>query len=552
MDADNSSKATGGPTQVHIANMEEKVENDVAHKELKPEYGAQNAEAQEKSMTLLQAIKLYPTAIGWSMVLSTALVMEGYDLLLLSNLYASPMFNQKYGILGSTGEYAVPASWQSGLSNGARCGEMLGLAINGIVSEKYGYRKTMIGSLFMMIGTIFILFFAPNVQVLLVGEIFCGIPWGVFQTLTTAYASEVSPVVLRPYLTTYVNLCWVMGQFIASGVLRASLQRPDEWAYKIPFAIQWVWPVPLLVGCFLAPESPWWEVRRGNREGAKRALERLTSANNPHYTVEETLEMIEHTNELEKSLSEGTSYWDCFKGIDRRRTEIVCGVWLVQTLCGTNVMGYSTYFLKQAGLPTVQSFNMSLGQQALGVVGTLLSWFLISRAGRRTIYLSGVAILCVILMIVGFISLAPSSNTSAAWAIGVMLLVFTFVYDFTVGPVCYSLVSEISSTRLKTKTIVLARIGYNISNTVINVLTNYQLNPTAWAWGAKTAFFWGCTCLCCVVWVFFRLPEPKGRTYAEIDVLFESGVSPRKFKTTEVDTFQAGHTSAPEKTLSTA
>lgn len=139
MDVDNASKATGGLTHVHIANMEEKVEKDVAHEELKPEYGARNAEAQEKNMTLLEAIKLYPTAIGWSMVLSTALVMEGYDLLLLSNLYASPLFNQKYGVLGDDGEYAVPASWQSGLSNGARCGEMLGLAINGIVSEKYGY-----------------------------------------------------------------------------------------------------------------------------------------------------------------------------------------------------------------------------------------------------------------------------------------------------------------------------------------------------------------------------------------------------------------------------
>jgi MFS transporter, SP family, general alpha glucoside:H+ symporter len=109
----------------------------------------------------------------------------------------------------------------------------------------------MLGSLLMMIGTIFILFFAPNVQVLLVGQILCGIPWGVFQTLTTAYASEVSPVVLRPYLTTYVNLCWVMGQFIASGVLRASLTRSDEWAYKIPYGIQWVWPIPLLIGCEL-------------------------------------------------------------------------------------------------------------------------------------------------------------------------------------------------------------------------------------------------------------------------------------------------------------
>ena len=44
---------------------------------------------------------------------------------------------------------------------------------------------------------------------LLAGEILCGIPWGVFQTITTAYAAEVTPVALRPYLTTYVNLCWV-------------------------------------------------------------------------------------------------------------------------------------------------------------------------------------------------------------------------------------------------------------------------------------------------------------------------------------------------------
>jgi len=51
---------------------------------------------------------------------------------------------------------------------------------------------------------------------LLVGEILCGLPWGVFQTITTAYAAEVTPVALRPYLTTYVNLCWVMGQFVGA------------------------------------------------------------------------------------------------------------------------------------------------------------------------------------------------------------------------------------------------------------------------------------------------------------------------------------------------
>ena len=87
----------------------------------------------------------------------------------------------------------------------------------------------------MMIAFIFIPFFAQNLQTLLVGDILQGIPWGVFQTMTTAYASEVCPVNLRAYLTTYVNLCWVMGQLIATGVLTSFLKRSDEWAYRIPF-----------------------------------------------------------------------------------------------------------------------------------------------------------------------------------------------------------------------------------------------------------------------------------------------------------------------------
>jgi SP family general alpha glucoside:H+ symporter-like MFS transporter len=110
------------------------------------------------------------------------------------------------------------------------------------VSEKYGYRKTIIASLAMMIGFIFISFFAPNVETLLMGEILCGIPWSVFQTLTTAYASEVCPVAVRTYLCTYVNLCWAFGQLIASGVLRSVLSRTDEWAHRLPFAVS----LPLL------------------------------------------------------------------------------------------------------------------------------------------------------------------------------------------------------------------------------------------------------------------------------------------------------------------
>jgi SP family general alpha glucoside:H+ symporter-like MFS transporter len=180
---------------------------------------------KEHSMTLWQALKLYPKAVGWSLLLSTAIIMEGYDTALLGSFYAFPPFAQKYGTLQPNGEYQLSAAWQAGLSNGVFVGEILGLFINGIVSERYGYRKTMITCLFLIVGFIFIPFFANNVQTLQVGEILCGIPWGVFQTLTVAYASEVCPVVLRAYLTSYVNLCWVIGQFIAQGVLRGASHR---------------------------------------------------------------------------------------------------------------------------------------------------------------------------------------------------------------------------------------------------------------------------------------------------------------------------------------
>lgn len=144
--------------------------------------------------------------------------------------------------------------------------------------------------------------------------------------------------------------------------------------------------------------------------------------------------------------------------------------------------------------------------------------------------------LCCLLLIIGFVGIpARQDNDTARWAIGSMLLIFTFVYDATVGPVCYSLVTELPSTRLRQKTVVLARNAYNIASIVTNVLTTQQLNPGAWNWGPYSAFFWAGTGAVMFVWSFFRLPEPKNRTYGELDVLFNLKVPARKFAQTNVD-----------------
>ena len=501
---------------------------------------AKTATDKEHKMTLLQGVRLYPKAVGWSLLISTCIAMEGYDVCLLSNFYGFPQFNKKYGQRLPDGTYQVPAAWQAGLSNGANVGEIIGLFINGWVSERFGYRYTVMTCLTLIIAFTAIFFTAQSVVALQVAEILCGIPWGVFQTLTITYASEVCPVALRGYLTTYVNFCWGLGQVIGIGVIKSMLGRTDQWAYRIPYSLQWMWPVPLLIGIFLAPESPWWLVRKGRLEDAKKSLLRLTSLNKEtNFDADETIAMMVHTTSLEEKITKGASYLDCFRGTDRRRTEIVCMVWAIQNLSGNSFSGYSTYFLEQAGLAPAKAYDFALGQYSINMGGVFGAWFLMSLGlGRRSLYLYGLCGLCSMLFILGFLGLVPHAHKKeASLATGSIMLIWALCYQLTVGTVCYSLVAELSTRRLQIKTVVLGRNLYNVVGIICSVLTPYMLNPGAWNWSNYTGFFWAGICFCCIVYTYFRVPEPQGRTFAELDLLFERGVSARKFASTQIEVF---------------
>lgn len=294
--------------------------------------------------------------------------------------------------------------------------------------------------------------------------------------------------------------------------------------------------MPLLIGIMFAPDSPWWLSRRGRHEDAKKALQRLTS-NTPESDLDQTVAMMRHTDELEKEMSAGTSYRDCFKGVDLRRTEITCLAWAVQPLCGASLMGFSAYFFEQAGLSTNISFDFSMGLYAIAMLGVVIAWFAMARLGRRTLFVGGLIFMCLVLLIIGFVALAPPKAKGPNFAIGSMLLVWALVYNITVGTITYSIVTEMPSTRLRTKTVVLGRNLYNVIGIINGVITPRMLNPSAWNWKGKAGFFWAGMCFLCLIWAFFRLPEPKGRTYGEMDALFERKVSARKFKSTAAELF---------------
>lgn len=265
---------------------------------------------------------------------------------------------------------------------------------------------------------------------LLAGELLGGLVLGTYAVIAPAYASEVCPVALRGVLTSYTNLCFVMGQLIANGVIAGTSQLDNHWAYSAPFAAQWIWPVIILVGWPFAPESPYWLVRKGRLEEAEKALHRLSSKD---ADVKGSLAIIVETDRLELELESGTTYWDCFKPQNIRRTEIAVGVYTIQVLSGIYLVGYTTYFFELAGLPVDKAFDMSVGFLAVGFVATCFSWVLLTRFGRRSIYNFGLAWLIVLLFIIGILDCVPGydSKPDLAWAQASLMIIWNFVYDFS-------------------------------------------------------------------------------------------------------------------------
>ncbi|KAI0025226.1 sugar transporter-like protein [Xylariomycetidae sp. FL0641] len=506
---------------------------------------ARQATEDEHNQTLWEALKQNRRAVMWSVLISMTIVMEGYDTILMSSFFAYPTFQQKFGsYYGPEKGWQVSGPWQTGLNQASTAGAIIGGLLNGWLATRYGYRWVMIGSLGVLNALIFIVFFATGARMLLAGQVLCGLCWGVFATLAPAYASEVCPTNLRGYMTTYVNLCWAIGQFLASGVLTGCLPIKSEMGWRIPFAIQWLWPTPLMVVCYLAPESPWWLVRSERLEQALHAIKRL-SGRKTEQQMSNQLAMMVHTVKREAEETAGGSYVDCFKGANLRRTEIVCVAFAGQILSGSTFAYTPTYFFTNAGLSTDQSFNLSLGAKAIAFVGTIMSWWLITYWGRRTLYVGGMGILSLTLLVVGILSVAAPEKS--AWPAGGLCVFWLFVYSLTVGPLAYSIISETSAVRLRPLSVVLARTAYQVANIISQFLYSYQVNPTEWNWSGKAGFFWGGTGFLVFVWSYFRLPEVKGRTYEELDILFADRVPARRFAATHVDPYALARPASKEE-----
>lgn len=191
-----------------------------------------------------------------------------------------------------------------------------------------------------------------------------------------------------------------------------------------------------------------------------------------------------------------------------------------------------------------KSFDTTVGLSGLMVVGNMAGWFCVDLLGRRGSAVYGCATLTATLCLIGILSVinAPGS----IWAQVVFMAVWSFVYQATVGAAAWPIAAEAATSRLRNPTQALATMMNGLSSCIWTMALPYAINPDEGNLGGKIAFIFGATLACCTVFVFFMIPETKGRTYIEIDELWTRKTAARKFKQTTLVTLSDDGTKADE------
>lgn len=473
---------------------------------------------KERKLMLIEGLNAFPKAAIWSLILSSVIFMEGYNTNLIGGYYAFPSIQEKYGKYYPGTGYKALSKWRTALNMANGVADILVALTASSIAERYGFKKTMKGSLFLAIGLLYVVFLSDSIGVLAAGEVLLRIPLGVFQTLAICYAMEICPFILRIYLTMYINSCWLIGQLISLCILKGIISNDIKYVNKLPFALQWYWLIPIMIAIFLAPESPRWLAKKHKVKEAKASFTRLLAEDLPNRDIlaDRILKEIQIIFKEEDIISSTDSYWDCFKGNDFNRTRIASAIWLIQNITGTILLCLSTYFYELASHSSSILLSFSIAQFMLVTLGKACSSIVSQNAKKYQIYFAGLCVQFFILIIIGVLGFAHSASNS--W-IALFLLIFIFVHDSIARPVYNSFVQENSTSRLRTKTNTIAGKISHIGVIIMGIINPHVLVSSNGCSKAKSGFLCGSIALTAAIWCYFELLEMKGRKFAELDTL---------------------------------
>jgi len=297
------------------------------------------------------------------------------------------------------------------------------------------------------------------------------------------------------------------------------------------------------------PESPRWYVKMGKDERARDALARLRCQDPEGEVVSAELRGIiaNYENEVQMAPPGSDTFvgsWaNCFRGRWRdrgsnlRRTVLGASVQMFQQISGVNFIFYfGTAFFKQQRFDNV--FAIVAIMSAINVASTILSFWLVNNLRRRTLLIAGAIAMAVCQIMVAVAGLVwkskgedgaemkrlASSEPIPAWAFWSTMTgvgAYLFFYAITWGPGAWIITGEIFPLQIRARGVGISTSTNWLWNTVISFLTPVLVDSDHWNLGPGVFVVWGVACLIAAVFTFLFVPETKGLTLEQVDIIFE-------------------------------
>ncbi|KAK9416058.1 putative MFS sugar transporter-like protein [Seiridium unicorne] len=479
----------------------------------------------DENSTVWKTVKNNPLILLCCFYANLGAFMYGFDNITLSLCLDMAPFVMKFGDLVD-GQYVVAAYWQSLWNAIPQLMTGVGAWTSGPIADRLGRRWTMfIAGIFSVVGVAIVYTAESNGQ-FLGGKMVNAIGLGMALASGQTYISEITPLKVRGIALALYTFCLSVGYLIAASISFTRVTIMDDSAYKVLFAAEWCWPAAIMAGAFLVPESPYFLIRKNRIEAANKSLSRLHHRN--ERSVQATLLSIQGVIQHESESGHST-FIECFKGTNWRRTRIVLYANGLSQMTGAVFLNNAPYFMVLAGLSATNVAMIVEVGIALSIISSIFTFWGMTFLGRRALVLGGTAFAGVLFFIMGICAALPNQNGGTRWAVAITLQMAWLSIGPANGP-ALAVAGEVSTMRLRAKTLAIGFFFNYFYSTVWNVVVPYMFNPGYGNLGGELGWVFFGTCLISLAILWFELPDTKDLTAAQIDERFEIRVRTRGFR----------------------